>query len=353
MAGRPQRDGQPRHPRLLQVRGLPARHCGRRHALARLVGPGARDEGVPAARHLVLHVRGHQLRGRRLSRQDAADPQPARLRALHPVLPAPGRRADRPGERLPAAGRPAQAVRLAALPGRSAPLPHRPVQEDRDRRPAWRWPSTRSSPTRAGSRLRRCGSPCSATRSRSTATSPATPTWPSAWPTRSASSCPTTSTRPYLAASPADFWRRWHISLSRWLRDYLYIPLGGNRRPRPDDGQPVRHDAAGRTVARGELDVRRLGGLPRVTFGHSAPDPGLVGPPGPAAARDAGHVRGRLRRLGVFPAQSLADAATILRRLVVPTSGYGLAGDGGLLVLACLASRSSARRSGKSTGRAG
>jgi alginate O-acetyltransferase complex protein AlgI len=35
--------------------------------------------------------------------------------------------------------------------------------------------------------------------------------------------------RPYLAADIADFWRRWHISLSTWLRDYLYIPLGGNR----------------------------------------------------------------------------------------------------------------------------
>jgi D-alanyl-lipoteichoic acid acyltransferase DltB (MBOAT superfamily) len=34
---------------------------------------------------------------------------------------------------------------------------------------------------------------------------------------------------PYKAASIRDFWRRWHISLSRWLRDYLYIPLGGNR----------------------------------------------------------------------------------------------------------------------------
>jgi len=34
---------------------------------------------------------------------------------------------------------------------------------------------------------------------------------------------------PYLATSPQDFWRRWHISLSTWLRDYLYIPLGGNR----------------------------------------------------------------------------------------------------------------------------
>jgi alginate O-acetyltransferase complex protein AlgI len=35
--------------------------------------------------------------------------------------------------------------------------------------------------------------------------------------------------RPYLARHPADFWRRWHISLSTWLRDYLYIPLGGSR----------------------------------------------------------------------------------------------------------------------------
>ncbi len=35
--------------------------------------------------------------------------------------------------------------------------------------------------------------------------------------------------QPYLATSLQDFWRRWHISLSTWLRDYLYIPLGGNR----------------------------------------------------------------------------------------------------------------------------
>lgn len=34
---------------------------------------------------------------------------------------------------------------------------------------------------------------------------------------------------PYLAVSPADFWRRWHISLSTWIRDYIYVPLGGGR----------------------------------------------------------------------------------------------------------------------------
>ncbi|HTS19122.1 MAG TPA: MBOAT family O-acyltransferase [Verrucomicrobiae bacterium] len=38
--------------------------------------------------------------------------------------------------------------------------------------------------------------------------------------------------QPYLSRNITEFWRRWHISLSTWLRDYLYIPLGGNRRGR-------------------------------------------------------------------------------------------------------------------------
>ena len=41
---------------------------------------------------------------------------------------------------------------------------------------------------------------------------------------------------PYKAKNPSDFWRRWHITLSRWLRDYLYITLGGNR------CSPLRHN---------------------------------------------------------------------------------------------------------------
>ena len=36
--------------------------------------------------------------------------------------------------------------------------------------------------------------------------------------------------RPYSARSLQDFWRRWHMTLSRWLRDYLYIPLGGSKK---------------------------------------------------------------------------------------------------------------------------
>jgi alginate O-acetyltransferase complex protein AlgI len=43
---------------------------------------------------------------------------------------------------------------------------------------------------------------------------------------------------PYTARNLQDFWRRWHITLSRWLRDYLYIPLGGNR---GSDGMVVRN----------------------------------------------------------------------------------------------------------------
>ncbi len=35
---------------------------------------------------------------------------------------------------------------------------------------------------------------------------------------------------PYWALNPSDFWQRWHVSLSTWLRDYLYVPLGGNRK---------------------------------------------------------------------------------------------------------------------------
>jgi alginate O-acetyltransferase complex protein AlgI len=38
---------------------------------------------------------------------------------------------------------------------------------------------------------------------------------------------------PYAAISVQDFWHRWHMTLSRWLRDYVYIPLGGNRKGEP------------------------------------------------------------------------------------------------------------------------
>ena len=68
---------------------------------------------------------------------------------------------------------------------------------------------------------------------------------------------------PYFVRTPQAFWRNWHISLSTWLRDYLYIPLGGNRGSGVADAtQPADHDGARRAVARRRLDVRALGRLP-------------------------------------------------------------------------------------------
>ena len=51
---------------------------------------------------------------------------------------------------------------------------------------------------------------------------------------------------PYLARNPSDFWSRWHISLSTWFRDYVYIPLGGNR---GSHGQTVRNLMAAMLLA--------------------------------------------------------------------------------------------------------
>ena len=76
---------------------------------------------------------------------------------------------------------------------------------------------------------------------------------------------------PYTARNLQDFWRRWHMTLSRWLRDYLYIPLGGNHGSEGDHGaQHHDHHGARRPVARRRLDVRDLGRPARVgqSVGH-------------------------------------------------------------------------------------
>ena len=73
------------------------------------------------------------------------------------------------------------------------------------------------------------GTASSPTRSRSTSTSAATPTWRSASALMLGFVFAKNFDSPYRAQSITEFWRRWHISLSSWLRDYLYIPLGGNR----------------------------------------------------------------------------------------------------------------------------
>ncbi len=67
---------------------------------------------------------------------------------------------------------------------------------------------------------------------------------------------------PYFSRSPSEFWQRWHISLSSWLRDYLYIPLGGNRYGPAHLVQSDDHDGIRRPLARGGLELRALGLLP-------------------------------------------------------------------------------------------
>ena len=65
---------------------------------------------------------------------------------------------------------------------------------------------------------------------------------------------------PYAASNITEFWRRWHMTLVAWLRDYLYIPLGGNRKGRgPHVREPDAHHAARRPLARRELEFRPVG----------------------------------------------------------------------------------------------
>ena len=95
---------------------------------------------------------------------------------------------------------------------------------------------------------------------------------------------------PYRAVSARDFWRRWHMTLSRFLRDYLYIPLGGNRcGPVRQAFNVDRHHAARRAVARRQLDLRRLG---RAVGRGAGGQPCLaVGRDSPAALRSPGRRR--------------------------------------------------------------
>ena len=76
---------------------------------------------------------------------------------------------------------------------------------------------------------------------------------------------------PYRARNVIEFWRRWHITLSRFLRDYLYIPLGGNRRGR---GAAFRqsddHHDAWRAVARRVMELRPVGRAARRLSRHQS-----------------------------------------------------------------------------------
>ena len=155
--------------------------------------------------------------------------QPAPLRVLHLVLPAPDRGPDRAVRELGPQLRASTASTPTAW-SRAAALHPRPRQEGADRRRARarRRPSTSHTPARSGF----------------------TTAWVgdvgfgfqiyfdfSAYSDMALGlarifgiELPWNFDRPYRSASPTEFWRRWHVTLSTWLRDYLYIPLGGNRK---------------------------------------------------------------------------------------------------------------------------
>lgn len=174
--------------------------------------------------------------------------------------------------------------------------------------------------------------------------------------------------QPYLSRSVTEFWRRWHLSLSRWLRDYLYVPLGGNR------GGPRRtavnlgltmvlgglwHGAAWTFLAWGALHgaylvVERAAGI---GTGRAVEGRGLDGRIGEVrASRSAdgstggssGGWPGRAASAGalvatfvavcaawvLFRADSLADAGAVFAALGSPGGGPVVAGDLVLLAFA-------------------
>jgi alginate O-acetyltransferase complex protein AlgI len=140
---------------------------------------------------------------------------------------------------------------------------------------------------------------------------------------------------PYLALNVSEFWRRWHISLSSWLRDYLFIPLGGSR-------------GGGWLTCRNLMITMALGGLwhgAAWTFVVWGVLHGLylvahrafrqLCETRPRLERLMKTVPGTLLRWGLtllcvlvgwvfFRAQTFGDAATVLRRMFVPTHGSGV-----------------------------
>ena len=140
---------------------------------------------------------------------------------------------------------------------------------------------------------------------------------------------------PYLATGPADFWRRWNISLSTWFRDYLYIPLGGSRRgPGADGRQYPDHVPGVGLLARRELELRVVGRLSRRAADrrscgrHPCPRHGAARSGLDAPTADRRHVRVDDDRLVDLPrdgarssvARSAADSRDLNRAW--PFDGY-------------------------------
>lgn len=126
---------------------------------------------------------------------------------------------------------------------------------------------------------------------------------------------------PYSATSITEFWRRWHITLSQWLRDYLYIPLGGNRGSEARTYRNLMltmligglwHGAAWTFIAWGAYHGLLLAVHRRFGRAWDAM---------PALARQAGMFLLALLGWVFFRATSFGMAMDLFRRLFVPTEG--------------------------------
>jgi alginate O-acetyltransferase complex protein AlgI len=147
---------------------------------------------------------------------------------------------------------------------------------------------------------------------------------------------------PYLASNVADFWHRWHVSLSTWLRDYLYIPLGGSRGSRLATHRNVLitmllgglwHGAAWTFVAWGALHGAALAAhreWRRLAVGR------LPAVPGGRALGTVVTLYWVLLTWIFFRAGSFTDAATLARAFLSFESPGPRTLDPGLLVLVSL-----------------
>ena len=131
--------------------------------------------------------------------------------------------------------------------------------------------------------------------------------------------------RPYAARSVSEFWKRWHISLSTWFKDYVYLPLGGSRVSAPRWAANVMavfllsglwHGAGWTFIAWGALNGLYLIGeaataKAREGFSRAA---AWTACPGSARRPGVDHLRPGLRGM-VFSGLSMADARLILESL--------------------------------------